>query len=167
MAIEKIIVLEDDAIVRNNLENYLRRQHYDVASAATIAAAQEYLNKDNFDLIFMDVRLPDGDGTDLLKELQTRPQKPLVVMMTGFGSVESAVECMKNGAFDYLIKPFSNEQIEFTLRKAQEFTQLLKVNRFLSQDIRRRRIRICSAAARRWKICARSSAKSRARRPPF
>ena len=134
MSIEKIIVLEDDAIVRNNLESYLRRKHYDVASAATIADAQEYLNKDNFDVIFLDVRLPDGDGTDLLKQIQTRPQKPLVVMMTGFGSVESAVECMKNGAFDYIIKPFSNEQIEVTLRKAQEFTQLVRVNRFLSQD---------------------------------
>jgi DNA-binding NtrC family response regulator len=134
MSIEKIIVLEDDAIVRNNLESYLRRRHYDVASAGTICDAQEYLNKDNFDVIFLDVRLPDGDGTDLLKQIQARPQKPLVVMMTGFGSVESAVECMKNGAFDYIIKPFSNEQIEVTLRKAQEFTQLVKVNRFLSQD---------------------------------
>jgi len=134
MSIEKIIVLEDDAIVRNNLESYLRRRHYDVASAANIAEAQEYLNKDNFDVIFLDVRLPDGDGTDLLKQIQARPQKPLVVMMTGFGSVESAVECMKNGAFDYIIKPFSNEQIEVTLRKAQEFTQLVKVNHFLSQE---------------------------------
>ena len=134
MSIEKIIVLEDDAGVRSNLENYLRRKHYDVAAVATITAAQESMNKDNFDLIFMDVRLPDGDGTDLLKEIQARPQKPLVVMMTGYGSVESAVVCMKNGAFDYLIKPFSMEQIEVTLRKAQEFTQLIKVNRFLSQE---------------------------------
>jgi DNA-binding NtrC family response regulator len=134
MSIEKVIVLEDDAVVRNNLENYLRRKHYDVATVATIAAAQEYLNKDNFDLIFLDVRLPDGDGTDLLKQIQMRPQKPLVVMMTGYGSVESAVVCMKNGAFDYLIKPFSVEQIEVILRKAQEFTQLVKVNQFLSQE---------------------------------
>jgi DNA-binding NtrC family response regulator len=54
--------------------------------------------------------------------------------MTGFSSVESAVECMKNGAFDYLIKPFSTDQIEFTLRKAQEFNQLLQVNTLLSQE---------------------------------
>jgi DNA-binding NtrC family response regulator len=134
MSIEKIIVLEDDAIVRKNLETYLRRRHYDVAATGTIAGAQEYLGKDNFDVVFLDVRLPDGDGTDLLKLIQARPQKPQVVMMTGFGSVESAVECMKNGAFDYLIKPFSNEQIDITLRKAEEFTQLLNVNRFLSQE---------------------------------
>jgi len=134
MAIEKIIVLEDDAVIRSNLENFLRRKHYDVAAVSTIAAAQEYLNRDNFDLIFLDVRLPDGDGTDLLKHSQARPQKPLVAMMTGFGSVESAVECMKNGAFDYLIKPFSTEQIEVVLRKAEAFTQLVNVNQFLSQD---------------------------------
>jgi len=134
MSIEKIIVLEDDAIVRANLENFLRRQRFDVASAPTLAAAREYLNKDNFDLIFMDMRLPDGEGIELLKQLHTRPQKPLAVVMTGFGSVESAVECMKNGAFDYIIKPFSTDQIEFTLRKAQEFNQLTKVNTLLSQE---------------------------------
>jgi len=134
MSIEKVIVLEDDLIVRNNLEQCLRRRRYDVASVSTIAAAQELLGKDNFDLVFLDMRLPDGDGTDLLKTIQQRPQKPLVVVTTGFGSIESAVECMKNGAFDYVIKPFSNEQIEFTLRKAEEFTQLLRVNRFLSQE---------------------------------
>jgi len=134
MPIEKIIVLEDDAILRNNLAQTLRRRRYDVAAVSTIAEAQEYLAADNFDLIILDVRLPDGDGTDLLKALQQRPQRPLVVITTGFGSVESAVECMKNGAFDYLIKPFSTEQIEVVLRKAEEFTQLLKVNRFLSQE---------------------------------
>ena len=134
MSIEKIIVLEDDLIVRKNLEHQLRQRRYDVASVSTIADAQDYLNKDNFDLIFLDVRLPDGDGTELLKSIQQRPQKPLVVISTGFGSVESAVECMKNGAFDYLIKPFSGEQIEVVLKKAEEFTQLLRVNRFLSQD---------------------------------
>jgi len=134
MSIEKIIVLEDDAIVRNNLENFLRRQRFDVASAPTLAAARDFLNRDNFDLIFMDMRLPDGEGIELLKQLHSRPQRPLAVVMTGFGSVESAVECMKNGAFDYIIKPFSTDQIEFTLRKAAEFNQLLKVNTLLSQE---------------------------------
>ncbi len=134
MSIEKVIVLEDDAIVRANLENFLRRQKFDVVTAPTLAIARDALSRDNFDLIFMDMRLPDGDSIELLKELQTRPQRPLAVVMTGFGSVESAVECMKNGSFDYLIKPFSTEQIEVTLRKAQEFSQLVKVNHFLSQE---------------------------------
>ncbi|MBP9902813.1 MAG: sigma-54-dependent Fis family transcriptional regulator [Verrucomicrobia bacterium] len=134
MPIEKIIILEDDLIVRKNLEQQLRNRRYDVASAGTIADAQEFLAKDNFDLMFVDVRLPDGEGTELLRQLQARPVKPLVVVMTGFGSVESAVSCMRDGAFDYLIKPFSNEQIDVTLRKAEEFTRLVKVNRFLSHE---------------------------------
>jgi DNA-binding NtrC family response regulator len=134
MPIEKIIVLEDDLIVRKNLEQQLRNRRYDVAAVGTIAAAQELLARDNFDLMFVDVRLPDGEGTDLLRQLQTRPEKPQVVIVTGFGSIESAVSCMRDGAFDYIIKPFSSDQIEVTLRKAEEFTQLLKVNRFFSHD---------------------------------
>lgn len=134
MPIEKIIVLEDDMIVRKNLEQQLRQRHYDVASASTIAAAEEYLAKDTFDLMFVDVRLPDGEGTDLLRQLQTRPQKPLVVMMTGFGSIESAVNCMRDGAFEYLIKPFSSDQIEVALKKAAQFAQLVNVSRFLNNE---------------------------------
>jgi two-component system, NtrC family, response regulator AtoC len=133
MPLEKIIVLEDDPIVRKNLESQLRQRRYDVAATGTIAGAHEYLSKDTFDLIFVDVRLPDGEGTDLLRELQSRPSKPLVVMVTGFGSVESAVECMRNGAFDYMLKPFSNDQLEVTLNKAENFSQLLKVNQYFSR----------------------------------
>ncbi len=121
-------------IVRKNLEQQLRQRRYDVGSATTIAEAQELLGRDNWDLIFVDIRLPDGEGTDLLKQIQSRPQKPLVVMITGFGSVESAVNCMQNGAFDYIIKPFSSDTIEVTLKKAEEFTRLVKVSQFLSRD---------------------------------
>jgi DNA-binding NtrC family response regulator len=134
MPIEKIIVLEDDLIVRKNLEQQLRNRRYDVASATNIAEAQELLGKDNFDLIFVDIRLPDGEGTELLKQIQQRAYKPLVVMVTGFGSVESAVSCMRDGAFDYIIKPFSADTIEVTLKKAEDYTRLLKVNQYLSHD---------------------------------
>ena len=132
MPIEKIIVLEDDLIVRKSLEQQLRYRRYDVASASNIAAAQELLAKDNFDLMIVDVKLPDGEGTDFLKSLQTRPTKPLVVMISGFGTVDLAVECMSNGAFTFLTKPFSPEQLAVTLKKAEEHTQLLKVNQYLS-----------------------------------
>ncbi len=134
MPIEKVIVVEDDVIVRKNLEQQLRQRRYDVTSVSTLAEAQDSLCRDNFDLAFLDVRLPDGEGTDLLKSLQLRPQKLLTVITTGFGSVESAVDCMRNGAFDYLIKPFSAQQIEIVLKKAEDFTQLVKVNQFLSQE---------------------------------
>jgi DNA-binding NtrC family response regulator len=132
MPIEKIIVLEDDLVVRKSLEQQLRYRRYDVASASTIAGAQELLGKDHFDLMIVDVRLPDGDGTDLLKRLQARPSRPLIVMISGFGTVDLAVECMSNGAFTFLTKPFSPEQLAVTLKKAEEHTQLVKVNQYLS-----------------------------------
>ena len=134
MPIDKIIVLEDDQIVRKNLEQQLRARRYDVAAVSTIAAAQDCLDRDTFDLMFVDVRLPDGEGTELLRQLQQRPQKPIVVMMTGFGTFESAVECMRNGAFDYMIKPFSADQLEVTLKKAESFNQLVKVNQYLNRE---------------------------------
>jgi DNA-binding NtrC family response regulator len=132
MPIEKIIVLEDDLVVRKSLEQQLRYRRYDVASTSTIVSAQELLSKDNFDLMIVDVRLPDGEGTELLKQLQARAVKPLVVMISGFGTVDLAVECMSNGAFTFLTKPFSPEQLAVVLKKAEEHTQLLKVNQFLS-----------------------------------
>src|ERR1700686_122586 len=101
MPVEKIIVVEDDPIIRRNLETQLRQHRCDVLGVSSLSAAREAVAKDTFDLVFLDVRLPDGEGTDWLKELQLRPQRPLVVIMTGFGSVESAVECMRHGAFEY------------------------------------------------------------------
>jgi two-component system, NtrC family, response regulator AtoC len=134
MAIEKILLLEDEAVVRRNLEQQLRSRRYEVASCQTLADARTYLSKDSFDLVIADVRLPDGEGTDLLRQLQARAQKPPVVMISGVGTVETAVECMRAGAFDYLLKPFSAQQIEITLKKAEEFTQLIKVNQFLARN---------------------------------
>jgi DNA-binding NtrC family response regulator len=134
MPIEKILLLEDEPVVRKNIEQQLRNRRYEVAGASTLAAARTYLSKDSFDLIIADVRLPDGEGTELLRQLQLRPQKPLIVMISGVGTVETAVECMRGGAFDYLLKPFSEQQLEMTLKKAEEFTQLVKVNQYLTHN---------------------------------
>src|SRR5579872_1690740 len=133
MPIEKVIVLDDELIIRKSLEQQLRQHRFEVAGVGTIAGARELLAKDTFDMIFLDVRLPDGEGTDLLRELQALAQRPLAVVITGFGSVESAVECMRNGAFDYMLKPFSSNQLDVILEKAENFSQLLKVNAYFSR----------------------------------
>ena len=136
MAIEKVIVLEDEMVVRKNLIQLLHRKRLDVAEAPTLEKAIGYLEKGDFDLVFADVRLPDGDGRELLTRCQAMAKPPLVVMMTSYGSVESAVECMRNGAFDYITKPFSTDQIEVTLKKAGDFTRLVRVNQHLNDGER-------------------------------
>ncbi|OIO59772.1 MAG: sigma-54-dependent Fis family transcriptional regulator [Verrucomicrobia bacterium CG_4_10_14_3_um_filter_43_23] len=135
MAFEKIIVLDDELFIRKSLEEQLRKKKYTVATASTIEQARKYLSKDNFDLIFVDVRLPDGDGRELLEELSQVPDSPMVVIMTGFGTIESAVECMRKGAFDYLIKPFSLDAIEVILDKAENYNRLIRVNQFYNKEL--------------------------------
>jgi DNA-binding NtrC family response regulator len=132
MPIEKVLLLEDDAVLRRSLEHQLTECRYEVAAAGTLASARELLARDAFDVVIADVRLPDGEGTDLLEYFRHRPVRPLVIIISGHGSVEAAMECMKQGAFDYLIKPFTPQQVEVCLRKAADYAQLVKVNRFLS-----------------------------------
>ncbi len=134
MSFEKILIVEDDLVIRNLLQRIFLRHKLPVTLANNLAEAQAQLAKEPFDLMMLDLRLPDGDGLKFLEQVATLPERPLVVMVTGFGSVESAVACMRAGAFDYVVKPFSPSQIDVILRKAQTYRQLVQVNNLLSDD---------------------------------
>lgn len=134
MGLERILIVDDEFVIRKTLEERLRHKRYAVASASSIAEAEKYLAKDAFDLVLMDVQLPDGSGSDLLARLSGKERSPLVVMITGHGSIESAVSCMRAGAFDYIIKPFSLAQIEMVLKKAEDFDRVVKVSAFLNKE---------------------------------
>ena len=134
MSFEKILIVEDDSVIRSLLQSIFLRHKLPVTLADTLAQAQAHLAKEPFDLMMLDLRLPDGDGLKFLEHVSTIPERPLVVMVTGFGSIESAVACMRAGAFDYVLKPFSPSQIEVILKKAQTYRQLVKVNSLLSDD---------------------------------
>jgi DNA-binding NtrC family response regulator len=134
MSFEKVLIVEDDPVVRNLLQSIFLRHKLPVTMADSLAQAQAHLEKEPFDLMLLDLRLPDGDGLKFLEQVGTLPERPLVVMITGFGTIESAVACMRAGAFDYVLKPFSPSQIDVILRKAQTYRQLVKVNHLLSDD---------------------------------
>ena len=134
MSLEKVLILDDEPLIRRVLERNFLQKRCTVGTAATVAEAEAILARETYDLLMVDVRLPDGDGEHLLERISILPERPLVVMMTGHGSVESAVNCMRLGAFDYLIKPFSNGQIDILFKKAEAFRQLVSVNRYLNQD---------------------------------
>jgi len=133
MSLEKILVLDDEMIIRNVLGEILRRKHCSVSTAGCLAEAENLVAHESFDLMFVDVRLPDGDGHQFLERVGLLPERPPVVMITGYGTIESAVACMRAGAFDYLIKPFTPDQIEIVLKKAESHHQLVKVNRYFSE----------------------------------
>jgi DNA-binding NtrC family response regulator len=133
MSLEKILVLDDEIIIRNVLGEILRRKHCTVVTASCLAEAETLVARESFDLMFVDVRLPDGDGHQFLERVGLLPERPPVVIITGYGTIESAVTCMRAGAFDYLIKPFTPGQIEIILKKAESHRQLVKVNRYFSE----------------------------------
>ena len=133
MSLEKILIVEDNPSVVSLLQQICLRHKLSVSCASTLAEAQSHLEREPFDLMLLDLRLPDGDGLKFLEQVSTIPHHPLAVMVTGHASIDSAVACMRAGAFDYLVKPFTSGQIDVILRKAQTYRQLVKVNSLLSE----------------------------------
>ena len=121
-------------MTRKSLETQLRNKRYSVASTGDLKGARKILSRDSFDLVFLDLRLPDGDGTELLEEITAKTEGPMVVMMTGYGSVESAVSCMQMGAFDYVVKPFSFDQIEVVVDKVASFDKMRQVTKYYVEE---------------------------------
>ncbi|MEI8292643.1 MAG: sigma-54 dependent transcriptional regulator [bacterium] len=134
MALERILIVDDTAIIRKTLEERLRGKRYAVSTAGSIAEAEKRLAANSFDLILLDMELPDGDGRVFIERLSHGENNPLVVMITANGSLESVVECMRAGAFDYLPKPFAMTQIDLMLKKASEFQRAVRVTDFLNRE---------------------------------
>lgn len=115
-----ILVVDDERLIRWSLEQQLQREGYRVQSAETGAQALQRAHDEPPDLVLLDVRLPDGDGLELLERFRAKDRECLVIMITAHGGVESAVRAMKLGAHDYLIKPFEADELKLTIRKALE-----------------------------------------------
>lgn len=135
MTIEKILIVDDEMIVRNFLAETLRRKKFDVTTAESGQKAIAALKESIFDMVITDMKMPDLTGIDILRKVKEISPTTIVVVITGFGSIENAVEAMRFGAFNYLIKPFSPDTIEALIEKAQEHTSLVEENTFLRQQV--------------------------------
>jgi two-component system, NtrC family, response regulator PilR len=133
----KILVVDDESSMRQLLEIMLRKEGYDVVAAESRAAAAAALAQGPVDLVVSDIRLPDGDGIEILRQVRASAPGTVVVMMTAFGSTESAVAAMKLGAHDYLIKPFDIEELKLVVRNALEKEELKQENLRLKAELRR------------------------------
>jgi DNA-binding NtrC family response regulator len=122
--IARILVVDDEKLIRWALRERLNADGYDVALAADLQSARQALNESDFDLALLDLRLPDGSGIDLLKEMQSAHKDVPVIVITAFSSVDSAVAAMKEGAYDYVSKPFDMEELALTVRRALEVRAL-------------------------------------------
>jgi DNA-binding NtrC family response regulator len=131
----KILVVDDDRHQRDILKEILEAEGYQVEAAATGLAGLEAARARAFDVILTDLKLPDISGIDFLERLGGEEALPCVVVITAHGSIDTAVEAMRKGAFDYLTKPLEMDELLITLRRAFERQTLLRENRRLQQQL--------------------------------
>ncbi len=130
MSIDRILVVDDDALSRDYLSEALLRNGYGVENASDGHKAIKMVGNCNYDVVFLDMKMPGIGGLDVLEKIKKISKETTVIIMTAFGSIESAVVAMKNGAYDYIIKPFSLDQIETLLTRIQERQTLINENKY-------------------------------------
>ncbi len=120
-----ILVVDDDEVMRQTLSDVLKKKGYAVSTADTGGQTISSIKEQLFDLILLDIRLPDMDGLDVLKGIKEIESDIMVIVMTAYSDVQTAVMAMKSGAYDYIDKPFELEELKILIKKALE-TQNLK-----------------------------------------
>lgn len=132
---DKILVVDDDASVLALFQMVLGTEGYKITCASSGEEALQQLECERFDLLISDLRLPGLDGIALVKQAKAiNPAMPSIVL-TAYGTVESAVAAMKEGAHDYLAKPFNNEELRLTVKKYLNLShQAVDVERFRNQE---------------------------------
>jgi DNA-binding NtrC family response regulator len=133
----RLLIAEDEANLRLVLQKELQRLGYRVQAAADGEAALRKLEESNVDVLLCDINMPRMDGMELLRRVHERPNPPEVIMLTGQGTIETAVEAMKNGAYDYLTKPYSISELDVRVRQAAEKRSLRVDNLRLRAQLER------------------------------
>ncbi|MGC8719237.1 MAG: sigma-54-dependent transcriptional regulator, partial [Thermodesulforhabdaceae bacterium] len=131
----RVLVIDDEPYIRKLVERELANDRRHVVTASCAQEALRLIEGGNFDVIVVDIRLPDSDGMSLLVRFRENLPDVEVVMITGYGTIESAIEAMKMGAYDYVTKPFQLEHLELVVEKAYERVCLKRENRALSRAL--------------------------------
>jgi DNA-binding NtrC family response regulator len=131
----RVLVVEDESLIRWSLRQKFEERGYQVNEAPTGKAALTALEDGRFDLVMLDYKLPDMTGLEVLRHVRQVDVDAVAVMMTAFSTIESAVEAMKLGAFDYVTKPFDMEQMLLTVDRALETTRLRREVRELRRQL--------------------------------
>src|SRR6185295_10181837 len=133
-----ILVVDDEEIMREILETLLTREGYQVRLASSGVEGLDFARTTPFDAAIVDIMMPGIDGIATLDELKRIDEDLAVLIITAYASVESAISAMKNGAFDYITKPFKNDEVLVVMRNALERRRLVHENRNLRQSIQER-----------------------------
>ncbi len=130
-----ILIVDDEILQREILLTILSEEGYNVHSASCIEEARKIINESFPEIILTDLKLGSQDGIEILNNLPDEPFRPAVIVITAFGTISSAVNAIKKGAFDYLTKPLDKEVLLVTVRKAEERMNLIKENLLLRKEL--------------------------------
>ena len=134
---KSVLIIDDEENMRHMLQTMLSRYGYVVTTAPDGAGGLAEIDRSVFDFILCDVKMPQMNGMEFLKTAGDRLLSSTVIMMSAYGSIDMALEAMKLGAYDFISKPFKNEEIRLTIKKAEERERLKKENLELKARIRR------------------------------
>ncbi len=134
----KVLVVDDEEPFRRLLKNELTRKGFTVEVSADGGTALTLLNEYPFDVVLLDIVMPGVDGLTVMKKLRDDPSSPPIIALTGRATVETAVEAMKNGAFDYITKPYKLDELVVIINRAYEFGRLRVKSRLLEQELVRK-----------------------------
>jgi len=135
MAQARILIVDDEESIREFFEIMLKREGYEVLTAAHGKEALQVLKKQAVDLVVSDIQMPEMSGLELLTQLKEIDPDLAVIMITAFGSTETAVEAMKMGAYDYVLKPFKIDEVKIIIRQALEKKSLVMENIQLKKEL--------------------------------
>ena len=133
-----ILIVDDEEVLQDVLSTLLRREGYSTISATTGEEALELIEREEIDLILLDLMLPGLSGREVLRQIRQRDPEQVVVVITAYSSIESAIGAMRDGAFHYIPKPFKNEEVLLTVRKGLEQRRLRHENRSLREQLAKR-----------------------------
>ncbi|HEY1483010.1 MAG TPA: sigma-54 dependent transcriptional regulator [Candidatus Acidoferrum sp.] len=148
-----LLVVDDELIVRDSLDKWFREEGYDVTVAESAQEALAKMGGRRFDLALVDIKMPGTDGVELQRRMHEIDAEMLVIIMTGYASVETAVAALKNGAYDYVSKPFDPDDIAHTVRNALSLKRAEQENARLRETV--------AAVARPQEIVGQSAAMAR------
>jgi DNA-binding NtrC family response regulator len=130
-----LLIVDDEESVRDSLVNWFIEDGFQVASAENAKKAITLLEKENFDIILTDIKMPGMDGLELLKRIKALKKDAIVIVMTAFATVDTAVQALKDGAFDYITKPFDPDDLSHLIRNASKQITLMDENEKLKSQI--------------------------------
>lgn len=131
----RLLLIDDEPIIHEVFGELLAETHYALDGAFTAEEALRYLQDRDYDAVLLDIMLPDRPGEEVLTEILRRDPDLPVVIITAYATVDGAVRCLKAGAFDYITKPFQNEEVLATIQRAVRQRQIILENRRLRQEV--------------------------------